>query len=293
MSRARPLFPALAFSLAATAVASGAELGSLRYDDQPAVALEHATTCTPRYDAIGFGKPEIVLLFSDRALDPAAVRAGVDCDAHAFELAVAAGDGVLLSLSFAPGLELSRVSVYGVGFALGSDPCAGCKATLSYAGNRVKGSVATTQPLDLNDSPVAFEVAFDLDRPGAPPAGTALPAGGGDPGKALLAYVKAYQEGDYETLERVLPPGKAEDEWGYYEAGSERKDAIQRDAELEPKSAKVLEGQLLGEFSLLIVQVPSLWSSDPQKALVGLSLVDGAWRVDDILRDLSGRMFEK
>jgi len=292
MSRARSLLPVLALALATTAVARGAELGNLSYDDE-AFLLGHATTCTPRYDALGFGKAEIVLLFSDQALDSDAVRAGVDCDAHAFEQAVAAGDGVLLSLGFAPGLELSRVSVYGVGFALGSDPCEGCKATLSYAGNRVEGSVATTQPLDLNDSPIAFEVAFELDRPGAPPGGTALPAGGGDPGKALLAYVKAYQEGDYDTLERVLPPGKAEDQWGFYEAGAERKDAISRDAELEPKSTKVLEGRLLGDYALLIVEVPSLWSSDPQKALVGLSRVDGAWRVDDILRDLSGRMFEK
>ena len=282
-----------ALSLSFAAAASGADFGTIQKDEEAPIRLTQAVTCVMRYDTVGFGKPELVVLLSDKPLDEAAVRSGVDCDAHAFEQAVGKGDGALVSLSFGAGPKLSRVSVYGVGFTLGNDPCEGCKSTVAYAGDNVQGSVATGKPLELSSSKLALNTKFDLPKPGAPAAGTPLPAGGGDPGKALLAWVKAYQDGDYATLERVLPPGKAADSWGYYDDAKERADAIKQDGSLEPKSAKILEGTLLGNFALLVVEVPPLWGDTKQKALVGLSLVDGSWRVDDLRRDLGGSMFKK
>jgi hypothetical protein len=273
--------------------AAAADFGTLTKDEEPTVALAHAVACTPRYDTVGFGKPELVVLLSDRALDADAVRSGIDCDAHAFEQAVARGDGALVSLAFAAGPKLARVSIYGVGFTLGNDRCEACASTFAWAGDRVKGTVSTTRPLELNDSRLSLAVTFDLPKPGAPAPGTPLPAGGGEPGKALLAWVEAYRQGDFATLERVLPPGKAADQWGYYEDPKERAEAIRQDGNLEPKSAKVLSGVRLGDYALLTVEVPPLWGEGRQKALVGLSLVDGSWRVDDLRRDLAGTMFAK
>ncbi len=283
---------ATALALLTTAPGVAADFGTLTQTGEPPIALTHAATCAPRYD-FGFGKQELVLLFSDRALDPAPIRAGVDCDSHAFRQAVKVGDGALLRLSFDPGLKLARASIYGVGFTLGDDPCEGCKAAVAYTGENVKGTVVSAKPLDLSSSSFTFDVRFDLPKPGAPPSGTALPAGGGDPGKALAAWVKAYQDGDYATLVKVLPVGEAEDDWGYYEDGPERVQAIQRDGEMEPKTAKVLQGWQAGDFALLVVEVPALWGGDRQKAAVGLSKVDGSWRVDDLRRDLAGTMFGK
>jgi hypothetical protein len=288
----RLILAATAVALSASA-AVAADFGSLTKDGEAPVTLTQAVACVPRYDTIGFGKTELVILLSDKPLEAEAIRSGVDCDTHAFEQAVRKGDGALVSLSFAAGPKLARVSIYGVGFTLGNDSCDGCKSTVAYADDKVRGNVATTKALELNSSKLSFQVAIDLPKPGAPAAGTPLPAGGGDPGKAFLAWVKAYQEGDYKTLERVLPPGKAADEWGYYENETERADAIRQDGSLEPKSARILEGTLLGNFSLLIVEVPPLWGGGKQKALVGLSLVDGSWRVDDLSRDLGGTMFRK
>jgi hypothetical protein len=288
---ARRAFALSALSLSFAAGVPAADFGTIQKDDEAPIRLTQAVTCAMRYDTVGFGKPELVILLSDKPLDEAAVRSGVDCDAHAFEQAVGEGDGALVSLSFGAGPKLSRVSVYGVGFTLGNDSCDGCKSTVAYAGDRVRGSVATVKPLELTSSKIALNAKFDLPKPGAPAAGTPLP-GGGDPGKALLAWVKAYQEGDYATLERVLPPGKAADSWGYYDDAKERADAIKQDGSLEPKSAKILSGTLLGNFALLVVEVPPLWGDGKQKALVGLSLVDGSWRVDDLRRDLGGQMFK-
>ncbi len=289
LHRSRSLFVLLGFAL--TLPAAGAELGVLRYGNEKPVEFTSAVACVPRYDTIGFGKSEVVVLLSDRALEAGAIGAGVNCDAHAFEQAVERGRGVLLSIGFGKKLELDRVSVYGVGFTLGSDDCQGCTNSAAYAGDRLRGRVATTQPLELASSSITFEIQIDLPRPEAPAVGVAIPAGGGDPGKAFLAYVEAYRKGDYEALVRLLPEGKAEDKWGYLEEAEERRQSIVDDGDLEPKSAKVLSGTRLGDYALLIVEIPSLWSSDRQKALVGMSLVGGEWRVDDLSRDNSGTMF--
>lgn len=276
-------------ALAAAGPGLATDFGTLTQVGQPPIVLTHAATCTPRWDS-GFGKPELEVLLSDKELDPVAIRAAVVCDTPAFQQAVHAGRGALLRLAFAPGLKLARVSIYGVGFTLGDDTCAGCKAAVAYAGGNVKGTAATSQPLDLASTKFNFDVRFDLPKPGPPPAGTALPAGGGEPGKALATWVKAYQEGDYAALVGVLPPGKAEDEWGYYDE-AERKGAIQRDAELQPKTAKVLQGWQIGDHALLVVEVPALWGGKTQKAAVGLGKVEGRWRVDEFARDNSGTMF--
>jgi hypothetical protein len=280
---------ASSLALVAAGSAVGADFGKLTQEGEKPVVLTHAVACTPRWD-MGFGKHELEVLLSDKELDPVAIGAAVVCDTPAFNQAVHKGHGVLLRLAFDSGLKLARVSIYGVGFTLGDDKCDGCKAAVAYAGDNVKGTVATTQPLDLSSTKFTFDTRFDLPKPGAPPAGTPLPAGGGDPGKAVAAWVKAYQDGDYATLVKVLPPGEAEDKWGYYEE-SERKGAIQSDADMQPKTAKVLEGWSLGDRALLVVEVPALWGGKNQKAAIGLSKADGTWRVDEFSRDLSGTMF--
>jgi hypothetical protein len=292
-TRLRRLAVLLPLLIAGSDATEAAEYGTLRKDDEPPIVLTQAVTCAPRYDTTGFGKAELVVLLSDKPLETAAIRGGADCDAHAFEQAVRKGDGALVSLSFAPGPKLDRISIYGVGYTLGNGTCGDCSVKTEYAGDKVRGSVATREPLEAGRVKFKLDSRFDLARPGSPDMGTALPAGGGDPGKAFLAYVKAYQDGDFVTLERVLPPGAAQDQWGYHQDAAERASAIKQDAALEPKTAKVLEGRLLGDLALLVVEVPALWGEGQQKALVGLSKVGGGWRVDDLRRDLAGTMFAK
>jgi hypothetical protein len=170
-----------ALALSSAVPAPGAEFGKLTPVGKDPVVLTHAVACTPRYDG-GFGKHELEVLLSDRELDPEGIRAAVECDSPAFRQAVHLGHGTLLRLAFDPGLTLARVSIYGVGFTLGDDVCAGCKAAVANAGENVKGTVATTKSLDLVGDKFTFDVHFDLAKPGPPPAGTKLPAGGGDPG---------------------------------------------------------------------------------------------------------------
>ena len=270
------------------AAAAAADFGSLTVDGKK-IALTGACAYTPRFDTQGWGKPEVTLLLASTPIDCAAATGWVTPDNGAFEQVVRKDRGALVSISFKPGLQLGRVSVYGVGYSLGHDTCEGCVAQAAYAGAGLKGAVKTGKALTIGGSTqVTFDTRFDLPKPGAPAAGEKL-AGGGDPGKAYLAYLKAYQAGDYAALQKLRPEGKAEEDWGYYPE-AERKTAIQ--GENKPKSAKILDAWKTGNHATLVVEVPHPFNpAEKAKAAVGLWFDGAGWRVLEERMDFGGTMF--
>lgn len=270
-------------------LAGAAPAGKLKIGDK-AATLTSSCAIVPRFDMQGWGKPEVTLLMSDQALDCAAIAGWGSPDSGAFEQAVKRGRGSLVSISFQPGLKLGKVSVYAVGTSLGNDACEGCQAQAAYAGAAFKGSLKTAKPLKVSDTPITFDLRFDLAKPAAPAPGEKL-AGGGDPGKAYLAYLKAFQDGDYPALQKLMPQGEAEDKYGYHDDAAARRKAIQGDA--KAKAAKVLEAWRNGSSALLIVEVPSPFGAGPKiKALVGLGLDGTNWRVREERPDFGGMMFK-
>jgi hypothetical protein len=281
----------LVLAVLAASGAAAAELGTLTKDGEK-IPLTSSCAFVPRWDTQGWGKPEVIVLLSDKTVDCAAAAGWADPETAAFEQAVKTGRGALVSVSYKTGLKLGRVSVYGVGYTLGNDDCEGCVGTAAYAGKGLSGTIKTGAPLMLNSTPLELDARFDLPRPAAPAMGEKLPGGGGDPGKAYLAYLKAHAEGDYAALQKLMPEGKAEDEWGYYAEGEERKKAIQD--EDVPRSAPILEGWRMGDSALLVVEVPHPWGGGRKaKSVVGLGLVGGSWRVREERVDAAGTMLGK
>lgn len=269
------------------AAAAAADFGSLTVDGKK-MALTSACAYTPRFDTQGWGKPEVTLLLASAPIDCAGATGWVTPDNGAFDQVVRKDRGSMVSISFTPGLKLGRVSVYGVGYTLGHDTCEGCVAQAAYAGAGFKGAVKTAAPLTVGgNTPIAFDVRFDLPKPGAPAAGEKL-AGGGEPGKAYLAYLKAYAAGDYEALQKLRPEGKAEEDWGYYEP-AERKGAIQ--GENKPKTAKILDAWKTGNHATLVVEVAHPFDpAEKTKAAVGLWFDGTGWRVLEERMDFGGTM---
>lgn len=279
----------LAGALVLPAAADAAPIGSITKGKER-IVLSSSCAVVPRYDTQGWGKPEVTVLMSDKAIDCAAIAGWVDPESAAFEQVVRKDRGALLSVSYQPGLKLGKVSVMGVGYTLGNDSCEGCVTTAAYAGAGLKGSLETAAPLTLNDTPIALDVRFDVPRPALPAAGQKL-AGGGDPGKAYLAYVKAYKDGDYAALVKLMPEGKAEDEWGWRDE-ADRKTAIQGEM-MAPRSATIVEGFQIGDNALLIAEVPHPWGGGRKaKAVVGLGLVGGTWRVREVHVDIGGTILK-
>ena len=286
-SMARWTALALSALLPATAAA---DLGSLTLDGKQ-IPLTSSCAYVPRYDTQGWGKPEVTVLLASTELDCAAATGWVTPDNAAFEQVVRKNKGALVSISFLPGMKLGRVSVSGVGYSLGNDTCEGCVATAAWAGAGLKGAVKTVKPLSIaGTTQVAFDTKFDVARPAAPAAGDKL-ADGGEPGKAYLAYLKAYQDGDYDALVKLRPEGQAADDWSYYDP-PERKATIQ--GESKPRSAKILDAFKVGNNATLIVEIPHPFNpAEKSKAAIGLWFDGGSWRVMEERVDLGGNMFGK
>jgi hypothetical protein len=143
MRKARLL--ALAVSLIGAGPVSGADLGSLTVSGK-AVPLVAAYAFVPRYDAQGWGKAEAIVLLSTLPMDGKSIEGWVNPATGAFEQVVRKGRGALVEVSFMPGLKPGRVSVSGVGYTLGNDPCEGCALQAAYSGAGLKGSVKTGCP---------------------------------------------------------------------------------------------------------------------------------------------------
>jgi hypothetical protein len=276
------ILAAMLASLGAGAAAA-ADYGSYSYEGET-VALTHGCTVVPHLDGIGFGKPEVIVLLASQPLDCDAYASWVIPANGAFGDAVKRGDGGLLEIDVGPGPKVSRISVSGEGYTLGNDSCEGCDSKVAYAGERVTGTLATGKP--LMDGNIVIDAKFDLPKPAGPAKGEAL-AGGGDPGKAWLAYLKAYQQGDYAALQKLMPEGEAEDEWGYYPE-ADRSAAIKSSGSMEPASAKIVEAWKIGNGALLIGEAPS--PHDPSaryKAYASLGFDGTAWRVRESRLDWS------
>ncbi len=267
----------LALVLAAASLpAAAADFGTYTINGET-VALTHGCTVVPHVDGVGFGKPEAIVLLSSKPLDCDAYASWVNPASGAFDDAVDEGDGGLVALDVGAGPKLSRISVYGVGYTLGNDSCDGCTAKIEAGGAGLRGSVATTAP--LWDGKLTLDAKFDLPKGAGPAKGESL-AGGGDPGKAYLAYLAAYNEGDYEALRTLMPEGEAEEDFGWY-SDEERREGIKSQASgMVPKTAKVTDAWKIGNGALLVTELPSPHGDDMRyRGYASLAFDGKAWRV--------------
>lgn len=221
--------------------------------DGEKVALTHGCVVVPHVDGVGFGKPDAIVLLASVPLDCEAYGSWVSPASGAHADAVHEADGGLVEIHVA-GSKLARVSLYGVGYTLGNDDCEGCTGKFEEGGGKLRGIVATTNP--IWDGKVTLDTKFELPKAAGPAPGEAL-AGGGEPGKAYLAYLKAYNDGDYEALKALMPEGKAESDFGWY-ADDERAAGIKSQASgMVPTTAKITRAWKIGNGALLVTELPS------------------------------------
>ena len=269
-------FTLVALSLLAGAAPLAADdFGSYAFEGE-STALAHGCVVVPHFDAVGYGKADQIVLLASKPLACDVYGSWVNPANGAFADVVHVGDGGLVEIQVAGG-KVTRLSVYGVGHTLGNDACEGCDTKVADGGKGITGHVKTGTP--LMDGKVAIDAKFDLPKPAGPAAGEKL-AGGGDPGKAWLAYLDAYAKGDYEALQKLMPEGKANDDWGWYPDAKERTEAIKSMASMEPKSGKVVEAWKIGNGALLVAEVPSPHGGDGKyKAYASLGFDGTNWRV--------------
>jgi hypothetical protein len=163
----------------------------------------------------------------------------------------------------------------GMSYQLGpGDGCGFCYdgsvvSTVQLSGGRAKGKVK------LAAKPGEAHWDVDIDVPvSSSDYGAALPAGGGDPGKAYAAYHAALATGKADAVKPFLTEdmheGWAEDGEGIVSSYRE---------EHPEKSFKIVEGWSRGDRALLLVEGETPYMNATSE--VQLVKEKGTWRIDN------------
>jgi hypothetical protein len=122
--------------------------------------------------------------------------------------------------------------------------------------DRIAGRIFTPAPLKtMSGSTYTVDLTFSAPVAKAP-AGTALPAGGGEPGKALLGFLAARQKRDWPSLKAALSPSASEKFVKSYNDDKENLTDLlgTLDFWLPTKDAKIVGGTLRGDTAILDVE---------------------------------------
>ena len=136
-----------------------------------------------------------------------------------------------------------------------------------------------TDDLDNNNT-YTYDIKFDAPFSAAPtePAtealkGTQLPAGGGDPGKAYMAYTKVLAAGDLKALHKALAADRAKrlDEPDF-------KQMLPKIQVMQKTSIKVTGGTVDGDTATLITTGKD--GKFPSNGTITMVRESGAWKVE-------------
>jgi hypothetical protein len=122
--------------------------------------------------------------------------------------------------------------------------------------DKVAGRIFTPAPVKtMGGSTYTADLTFSAPVAKAA-AGTALPAGGGDPGKALLGFMTARQKKDWPALKAALSPAASEK---FIKSYNDDKENLTDTLEtlnfwLPAKETKITGGTLTGEVAVLDVE---------------------------------------
>jgi hypothetical protein len=148
----------------------------------------------------------------------------------------------------------------------------------TFKKTEVAGKLATSHPSSFNDVPFSYSATFSAavkaPKPEAPPKlkGTALPAGGGDIGKAYLAFSNNVAKGDMNAVRSGVSAERAKEM-----NTPDFKEMFPLMQAMEPKSIKVTGGAVDGDNATLT----ATGTSDGDKATGTITMVreGGKWKV--------------
>ena len=146
------------------------------------------------------------------------------------------------------------------------------KLELTSAGpESFAGRVWLPDPMEFFDDTIQYDFTFSapLSHPNAP-VGDPLPAGGGEPGAAYLAWVAAVHSGDLAKIKAMVPAEMAAEL-----DGEDAKAGIEMLAILTPTDVKILGGSSDGKTAVL--QVEGMMDTEKVKGEVTLDKMEGHW----------------
>lgn len=156
----------------------------------------------------------------------------------------------------------------GGGSSCNSDYTAALKLTARTA-ERVAGT------LRLKDDADSVDVTFDLKvESTVTRAGTALPAGGGEPGRAVLAHFAAIEKNDFKALMATAPPERRA-MMEEAERSGEAKELFKMMRDMSPRKVKVVGGTVDGDDAF--VDFEGVDDGRPVKGVAECVRIGGTW----------------
>lgn len=281
MSQSAPQRPVRTFALAllaaaAPALAENSVKGHFRIGDS---RLEVTHGCAYRVPGDQPGSFQALVYLASTPLDCAAAETALDPegaldsavrDAEAGNVRILVGpDGSEGGLYFFLSEPFDSFNLSGSGeFAAAEEP-AGWST----------GSWKLAEPKEFFDKTYDFDLAWSLPLSDGPVRGETLPAGGGEPGAALLAYVQATAADDRAAIKSLLAAGPRGEKFA--DEGSawfEESWKMQRDWELV--EVTILGGRIDGDRATLDLTGKQ---GDGEKVRGRARLVreDGGWKFAD------------
>ena len=148
-----------------------------------------------------------------------------------------------------------------------------------FKGGDVAGKLSMTHESSFNHVAFTYETTFHaIATAPKPPAeakleGTPLAAGGGDPGKAYLAYTKILAGGNIAALQKAVSAARAKQM-----DDPDFKQMFPLVQAMEPKKIKITGGAMDGDKATLTATGAS--DGAPAKGTIEMVREGGAWKVD-------------
>lgn len=141
--------------------------------------------------------------------------------------------------------------------------------------SRMEGTYSSKGSQTFFDKSFQFELTWAVDVRGGALAGDALPADGGEPGKAYRAYVAAVGKNDLNAVAALLASGDDTEDFSDAPAAKAIFDMFKK---FELKDARVTGGLMRGDHAALSVEGTS-HDNDKMRGRVLLVRDGGAWKV--------------
>jgi hypothetical protein len=186
--------------------APGEASGTVAVTGMGTIAPTHATAYLTR-DRRNARESRTEILLTDVVVDATAIQAAFDPHMVAINDDAIRDRNYVLLWADAGGAIGMNATFSKTMTQFVDDTSGGLRVTwTTRSAARLEGRVYSTAPLRTMDGTAyTVDLRFAVDVP-SPPVGDALPAGGGDPGKALLAFLGAVAAKDWDAIRAASSP---------------------------------------------------------------------------------------
>lgn len=246
------------------------------------ITLKHAVAYVVR-DGRNARQTRVEVLLTDVPVDGTAFAA--DLDPHVMAInAEPLRDRNYLLLWISPDGSVSMNATYSETMRQYlNDSAGGLKSALTTnTPAKVEGRVFSASPLKTMDGPTyTVDVTFSADVLRGP-TGTPLPAAGGEPGKAFMAFVGVVGKKNWNGIKAAMSPRMLPMYDKSYNTPAENAEGAADilNARLPMTKIKVTGGSLIGETTA-VLEVEGERFGSPSMSLVRMVKAGAVWQFDD------------